>query len=84
MPHASPLGRGRRLVIPPGPNDPRVPNRIISVYVRPNERVRWFWSESPEHYVYVSGYTLVPTWRHAKSGRLRPDIASQHPPRASD
>lgn len=53
----------RRLVSPPDPNDPSVPNRVTAVLVRPNQRVRWFWSVTPDHRHYVSGYELVQTWR---------------------
>ncbi len=66
--------RHRRLVTPPEPNDPRVPNRVTAVWLRPNQRVRWTWSVTPDHRTYVSGYVLVPAWgtRRVARGRATP------------
>lgn len=58
-----PLAHSQRLVSPPEPNDPSVPNRVTAVLIRPNQRVRWFWSVTPDQRTYVSGYELVPVWR---------------------
>ena len=52
-----------RVVTPPEPNDPSVPNRVVSVTLAPGERVQWIRSSTPDGREYVSGYTILPAWR---------------------
>ena len=43
-----------------------VPNRVLSVVLRPGEEVRWVWTSGPEG-EYVSGYTIIKTLTRAPS-----------------
>ena len=57
---------GDRVVSPPSDNDPSVANRIVSVVLRPRERVQWDWTVLPDGRRYVSGYRILPAWRAAQ------------------
>lgn len=56
---------GDRVVSPPSGSDPSIANRIVSVLLRPGERVRWDWSVLPDGRRYVSGYRILSAWRAA-------------------
>lgn len=51
-----------RVVPAPAPtvSPARLPNRIVSVVLRPGEEVEWIWTSGPDG-EYVSGYTIVRT-----------------------
>ena len=58
-----------RRVNPPEPVliPPQAPpaNRVLSVLLRPGERVRWIWSVTPGGISYASGYEIL------KGGRVK-------------
>jgi hypothetical protein len=49
-----------RVVLAPEPTVPSacLPNRVVSVVLRPGEQVRWTWTSGPQGQ-YVSGYTII-------------------------
>lgn len=53
-----------------------LPNRVVSVMLRPGERVRWIWTSGPDGQ-YVSGYTIIKT---PGSIDLDADLANDAPP----
>jgi hypothetical protein len=57
-----------RVVLAPEPtvSPACVPNRVLSVVLRPGEEVRWVWTSGPEG-EYVSGYTIIKTLTRAPS-----------------
>jgi hypothetical protein len=62
--------RAQKLRVVPAP-EPTVssavlPNRVVSVVLRPGEQVRWIWTSHPDGQ-YVSGYTISKTRRLARS-----------------
>jgi hypothetical protein len=60
-----------REVFAPPSSDPATPNRIVSVMLRPGERVRWEWTEVGFGRAFVSGCRISQPWRRAPSGRRR-------------
>jgi hypothetical protein len=49
-----------RIVLAPPPtlSPARLPNRVVSVVLRPGEDVQWIWTANPDGQ-YVSGYTII-------------------------
>jgi hypothetical protein len=68
----SPRSVPPREVLAPPSTDPATPNRIISVLLRPSERVRWMWTEVGMGRAFVSGFQIIQPWRaRAASSRRR-------------
>lgn len=60
-----------REVLAPPSSDPATPNRIVSVWLRPGERVRWLWTEVGFGRAFVSGFQISRAWRHVPAGWRR-------------
>ncbi|HEU4642529.1 MAG TPA: hypothetical protein VFS44_08750 [Gemmatimonadaceae bacterium] len=43
----------------------------MSVVLQPGERVRWWWSITPDGRRYVSGFTVLDAWRRPRGPRRR-------------
>jgi hypothetical protein len=71
--------RKARVVFAPEPtlSPACVPNRVLSVVLRPGEQVRWIWTSGPEGQ-YVSGYTITKT-RALSPRRRRPPLDEPGP-----
>ncbi len=61
-----------REIYAPLSSDPTTPNRIVSVLVRPNERVTWEWSTGPRGGTFVSGFRIARPWRRAVTSAREP------------
>ena len=59
----SPRSVPPREVLAPPSTDPATPNRIVSVLLRPSERVRWEWTEVGCGRAFVSGFEIIHPWR---------------------